>query len=357
VPVPQTDIKIPILRFGEAAQQNATETAPANSPLAQMYLKARDSVVTVYDSTNHVSGTGFFVSSDGKVVTDNHVIERHGALQVITADGTKYDAHIVKARPTADLAELQVDQGAHPQKFQPLPIANNTANIAEGTKLYTVGHPNAWPATYLSPGQFRGYEKRSENPIVSGANPEQTMISSWMHTEPGNSGSPVLDASGKVVGVADYASSMDLGLTTAEEVHTLIGDKASTSLADYIVPRDLHFGRSVSFGIVTGLLGAKLLTDTAKIQANKRPGMLGLTLTSALGASNAFMDFPYLQEALKTGTRAEKIDAGIDAVSDTMMMSGILGVFDAKLRLPLTAVQMAGAGIKSLNDLLSDRKF
>lgn len=132
-------------------------------------------------------GSGFFVSPDGLIVTNFHVIEDAHALQVETHDGEVYDnVYYVTSDPRRDVAVLKVPvEGA-----VSLRLGSDTA-AAVGAEVYAMGHPLGQTSTF-SDGLV------SASRTIEGV----SMIQISAPISSGSSGGPVMDGSGEVVGVA-----------------------------------------------------------------------------------------------------------------------------------------------------------
>src|SRR6185369_7553115 len=113
------EVVIPSLQLEKPADENDQSAYPRNLNLVDLYLKSRDAIVQVNgwsagkDNPLSVqfSGTGFFVSSEGRLATNFHVIQDRKDLEVVTFDGKKYKATIEKVDVPNDLAVLKLDAG------------------------------------------------------------------------------------------------------------------------------------------------------------------------------------------------------------------------------------------------------
>lgn len=363
--LPSGTEQIPVLPLGKKPQQDSTQYFNTSDPAARIYDNAKNAVVQVTDTVKGgwIKGSGFFVSSDGKLMTDNHVVSTPGKLTVTTANGTTYDAHVINTDGPSDLAELQVTPKSAGQTFPTLPLAeSSTGNLSDGQPLFSVGHPNGWPDTYLSEGNFNDYSKRADTPVVAGGNPEETMIVSNLNVQPGSSGSPLLNKDGQVVGIVDYSGGGNgqtiAGSTPVDEIHDFVGDGKSPPGSSYVIPSSLHLGMgTLEYGGLSAYRGFGLLKDLQSVSNGARPSMAGGLITAAIGGLHMPDDFSYLKSAMNTGSTAEKVDAGIDVGTDAMMLSGTLGLINPDWRVALGAVQLAGVGIKLVNDLMSNRRY
>ncbi|HEY3861090.1 MAG TPA: serine protease [Verrucomicrobiae bacterium] len=137
----------------------------------------------------HAIGSGFFVTRDGYLVTNHHVVDGADKIEV-HYQGQVFRAKIAADDLTNDLAVLKVDGG----NFEPLSISQkDTASL--GQEVFTIGFPNI---------QLQGVEpKYTDGKISSLAgmedDPREYQIS--VPVQPGNSGGPLCDTHGEVVGI------------------------------------------------------------------------------------------------------------------------------------------------------------
>jgi len=151
------------------------------------------------------TGTGFFITGDGYLLTCFHVVVNSGAIRLRNLKGETFTARAVAVDRANDLALLKVDETAGgvavtPGRFRPLPLAPS-GDVRRGTGVVTMGFPNV---------NLQGIEPKVTDGIVnsfSGANndPRVFQISSPIQT--GNSGGPLINMEGNVVGV--IASKLD----------------------------------------------------------------------------------------------------------------------------------------------------
>ena len=137
------------------------------------------------------SGSCFFISGDGKVATNYHVVGGKSRFDVIDAGGKIYSALLKKSDPSNDLALLKVDATNH--AF--LEIAP-FRSLKMGQEIFVVGYP---VSTVL------GIEPKFTDGVISSTAGIRDMANMFQMTapiQPGNSGAPVLNVEGQVVGVA-----------------------------------------------------------------------------------------------------------------------------------------------------------
>ena len=145
-------------------------------------------------SSPKTSGTGFFVTSDGYLVTNYHVVEDAGNFSIKTKSGT-LPATLIKTDKTNDLAVLKVAG-----TFNALPLAGRS-EARLGQPVFTIGFPNP---------DVQGTEPkltRGEISSLAGMKDDPRHFQISVPVQPGNSGGPLVDLNGNVVGIV----SMRLG--------------------------------------------------------------------------------------------------------------------------------------------------
>jgi putative serine protease PepD len=158
------------------------------------------------DGGPQAQGSGFVYDTSGHVITNYHVVQGATSLEVTLADGSTYDATVVGTDPSTDLAVLKVD--APSSKLHPLALADSS-DVAVGDGVVAIGSPY-------------GLEETVTSGIVSalGRTIESTngySIPGTIQTDAainhGNSGGPLLNLSGQVIGVTSQIESESGGNT------------------------------------------------------------------------------------------------------------------------------------------------
>ena len=197
-----------------AATANTAPTAPADA-----FAAAKLSVVTVIGKLSFdegfATGTGFFVSSTGKVVTNHHVVRKTDYQQIILPGSKKpIDARIVGVDESRDLALLQ----AYVEPPVPVAPLAAAAYVKMGDTVYALGSP-AGPVLEVSLSKG----------IISADKPrefgEVRFLQHDASINPGNSGGPLLDERGRVVGINTLKIKGTTGLSFAipvEEVNRFV---------------------------------------------------------------------------------------------------------------------------------------
>lgn len=134
-------------------------------------------------------GSGFFISEDGFIVTNNHVIDKGTEFTVVTSDGTEYDAELIGSDARTDLALLKVDAKT---KFKYVKFADADSRIGEW--VVAVGNPFGLGGTVTA-----GILSARGRDI--GAGPYDDFLQIDAAVNKGNSGGPAFNLNGEVIGV------------------------------------------------------------------------------------------------------------------------------------------------------------
>jgi S1-C subfamily serine protease len=161
----------------------------------KIYAQASPAVVSV--RTPSGSGTGFLVNSDGTLVTNAHVVGNSGRVVVkFGQNGRSLDGQVVGSDPSSDLAVVHIEPASMPRSAKPLQFADSR-QVRVGDTAIAIGNPF-------------GLDRTATEGIVSGLGreiraPNGFSIDSVIQTDapinPGNSGGPLLDETGRVMGV------------------------------------------------------------------------------------------------------------------------------------------------------------
>jgi putative serine protease PepD len=190
----------------ETADQ-ATSTAPSVIDSVQPSGRAPESIAGIADAalpsvvsiaTQTGTGSGFIITDDGYIITNNHVIADSaaagGEVSVSLQDGRTVDAQIVGTSPAYDLAVLDVDLTG----LTPLALGD-ADEVVVGDPVVAVGSPLGLEGTVTA-----GIVSATDRPVTAGGQGEVSFINA-IQTDaainPGNSGGPLLDSGGRVIGV------------------------------------------------------------------------------------------------------------------------------------------------------------
>jgi S1-C subfamily serine protease len=211
------------------------------------------------------TGSGFIWDDKGHIVTNFHVIQSGQSARVALADGSSYRAKYVGGAPERDLAVLKVDVPA--SKLQPIPVGTSD-DLEVGQMVYAIGNPFGLDQT-LTTGVISalGREIRS---VVEGQT-IQGVIQTDAAINPGNSGGPLLDSSGRLIGVntAIYSPS---GSSAG------IGFAIPVDEVNRVVPQLIRSGK-----VIRPSLGVQVATD----QLAEQLGVEGVLIIRVLPQSPA----------------------------------------------------------------------
>ena len=139
------------------------------------------------------SGTGFIVSTDGYVITNNHVVEGSDSLSVIFLDGTEIPAKLVGTDSVSDLAVIKIQD--------PVPATvslGDSSSLRVGEAVVAIGSALGEYTNTVTQGIVSGLGRSLDSQGGSGM---ENMIQHDAPINPGNSGGPLLNMQGQVVGV------------------------------------------------------------------------------------------------------------------------------------------------------------
>lgn len=158
-----------------------------------------------------VAGSGFLLTTAGLMVTNNHIVQGADSVYVQSQQGVVYKARLVHSDPTHDLAFLDIGQDTAFHALPPIPYVFNARPSDLGERVFTLGYPReeiVYGEGYLSSGTgFRG-----------DSSAYQVAIS----VNPGNSGGPLLDEKGSVIGIITAKQLTSEGATFAVKTGILL---------------------------------------------------------------------------------------------------------------------------------------
>ena len=160
---------------------------------------------------NAVSGSGFVISSNDTtsyILTNYHVIDGVSDIKVFFSDGTSYDATLVGGEEENDIAVLKIDQG----NLQTVVLGDSSA-INVGEPVYAIGNPLG-ELTFTFTG---GYVSAKDRSVTMSDGTVMNMIQTDTAINEGNSGGPLFDKYGQVVGIVSAKLSSSSGSEASVE--------------------------------------------------------------------------------------------------------------------------------------------
>ncbi len=162
------------------------QTLSGGRTVADIVEAVLPSVVQI--SVRGGSGSGFIIESSGLVVTNRHVVNDAETVRIQSTSGRRYQGRVTRRESDADLAYIQIEQG---QSFQALPLGDS-GSLRIGEEVIAIGFP------------LVDQLPESANPTVTlgiVSAKRAGLLQTDAAVNPGNSGGPLLNASGRVVGV------------------------------------------------------------------------------------------------------------------------------------------------------------
>ena len=213
------------------------------------------------------TGSGFAWDPQGHIVTNYHVVQNADSARVTLPDQSVYAAQLVGLSPRHDLAVLRIPGAA--AKLKPLPLGTSH-DLSVGQQVIAIGSPFGLDYT-LSTGVISGLGR--EIPGAGGL-PIRGAIQTDAAINPGNSGGPLLDSSGRLIGV-------NTSIISPSGASAGIGFAVPIDTVARVVPDLIRYGREVR-----PVIGVELASDDLT-RRFRLAGALVLQVTPDSGAERA----------------------------------------------------------------------
>lgn len=301
---PQSQPKLEYAALSDSTNQK--------SPLTILFKNVENSVVQITSKVSTVNnniiingsplesessrlGSGFVYSSDGMIITNNHVVDGAQTVDVRFIDGNFYTAKVIGTDKFNDIAVLQITDDYSDETLTPLPLANSD-ELEVGQQIVAIGNPFGLSDTMttgivsqvgrLLPNREAGYS-------ISGVIQTDTAIN------PGNSGGPMLNLNGQVIGMNTAIQS-----TTGE--FSGIGFAVPSNTIKRVVPALIETGHYNNPWL--GVSGTSVTPDISK-QLGLPKNYHGVIVTTVIP------DGPAQKAGLKEATyNAERQLRGADVI-------------------------------------------
>lgn len=235
------------------------------------------------------SGTGFIISTDGYLVTNHHVVENASIIKVMLTSGIEVNAALRGSDPSTDIAVLKIDE----RGLKSLQFADSKL-LQPGQIAIAIGNPMGLQFTVTA-----GVVSALGRSLRAG---NGRMIDDVIQTDaalnPGNSGGPLLNSSGKAIGVNTAIINGGQGLCFA----------VSSNLAAYVAGKLIMEGKVRRAYL--GIAGNTISLSERMIAANRLKNKTGVYVNEVI------VDAPAINNALQTGdiivALNEQIISGID---------------------------------------------
>jgi S1-C subfamily serine protease len=220
------------------------------------------------------AGSGVVVAPDGYVMTNNHVVQGAGRIEIRTADGTALPARLAGADPATDLAVLRAETGGLPYAS----FGDSTA-LSVGQLAIAIGNPLGFDST-VSTGVLSalGRSLRSRDGRLI-----ENIIQHTAPLNPGNSGGPLVDSRGRVIGINTAIIPMAQGICFSIPATT----------AAWVLPQLVAHGR-----VRRGYLG---IADQARPLERSLVVAIGLSASQAVEVLSVNRTSPAGRAGLRPG--------------------------------------------------------
>ncbi|MCL4109539.1 UNVERIFIED_CONTAM: hypothetical protein GTU68_038934 [Idotea baltica] len=214
------------------------------------------------------SGSGFVWDKEGHIITNYHVIKNASKATVTFSDQTSYVAELVGVAPEKDLAVLKIN--FEDRSLAPLPLGVSE-NLRVGQSVFAIGNPFGLDYT-LTTGVISALGREIQS---QARRPIRDVIQTDAAINPGNSGGPLLNSSGRLIGV-------NTAIYSPSGASAGIGFSIPVDVVKWVVPDLIEFGR-----IQRPVLGVELLTNQQVADRMDLEGALIINVTKGSGAEKA----------------------------------------------------------------------
>lgn len=280
----------------------------------ELFARTSPSVVSIYGrrrggSSQASTGSGFIWDQAGHVVTNNHVVAMADELGVLLGGEQALSARLVGAAPWADLAVIKLT--TPPDNLRPIPLGRSS-DLVVGQSVYAIGNPFGLSRS-LTTGVISALDRRLPTALgreVAG------VIQTDAAVNPGNSGGPLVDSSGRLIGV-------NTAILAPTGSFTGVGFAIPVDTVNRIVPELIRNGRARLPGIgivplpeeiasqypLRGVVVQAVRPDSAAAQAGLQgieQGRLGDVIVAAEGKPvGTVADLALALERVGIGNRAQ----------------------------------------------------
>ena len=213
------------------------------------------------------SGSGFIWDEAGHIVTNFHVIQGADAAQVTLADQSTWDAKLIGTAPEKDLAVLQIE--APTEHLHPIPIGT-ASDLLVGQQVFAIGNPFGLDHT-LTTGVISALGREIDSVARI---PIRDVIQTDAAINPGNSGGPLLDSSGRLIGV-------NTAIYSPSGAYAGIGFAIPVDTVQWVVPDLISHGK-----VIRPTLGVQVASNQIAQQLGIT-GALVLDVNQGSGAAHA----------------------------------------------------------------------
>lgn len=267
-----------------------TSNLSDQNALPVIFEQSKDSVVAIRTEGNQsniqddAEGSGFVYDTEGHIVTNEHVIDDGGEVEVTFVSGNELYAEVIGEDPYTDLAVLKVDP--EDADLDPLPVAQYD-DLQVGQRVAAIGNPFGLSGTMTA-----GILSQKDRLLrAQGGFSIPNVIQTDAAINPGNSGGPLLNMRGEVIGV-------NTAISSRSRTFAGVGFAISAETIRRVVPQLIRRGQYEHTWI--GVSGFDVNRDIMEV--------MDLNTTNGFLVVEVVEDSPAAQAGLKAGNQTEIID-------------------------------------------------
>jgi serine protease Do len=209
-----------VANAASTTSQSTIDSSAASNAIEGVAAKVSPAVVTITSSSAANAydpfsipetgvGSGFIYSSDGRILTNNHVVEGADKLTVTLNDGTEVPARVLVTDADHDLAIVKIDRTGLPTV-----ALGDSSTLHVGQLLIAIGSPLGQFTDSVTSGilSATGRSIDVRDPSTRGTKHLSDLLQTDAAINPGNSGGPLLDAAGQAIGINSATASSAEGI-------------------------------------------------------------------------------------------------------------------------------------------------
>ena len=306
LPVVLTTLLVSMLACQASGLIPTQAPAPTSIPLAPVSVSTtdlsaqQDALMTIYSTfspgvvsirTTTAQGSGWVYSADGYIVTNNHVVTGETSVEIDFASGTKVFGKVVGTDSYSDLAVIKVDVPA--AELHPLPLGDSDT-LQVGQTVIAIGNPFGLSGT-MTTGIISALGRSLPSTTTAnggGYFSNADVIQTDTALNPGNSGGPLLNLNGQVIGINSAIQTVS-STASGEPVNSGIGFAISINTVKRVIPTLIQTGK-----FDYPYLGLTTVDDLPLEAINA----LGLTSTTGAYVTGVFSGGPSDKAGILAGT-------------------------------------------------------
>ncbi len=332
--------------------------------ISELYVECLPSYValSVTTSSGEGTGSGIVITSDGYIATNYHVVENAQSITAIMSDGTTYDAEFIDGDDLNDIAVIKIEaRGLSAAKL------GSSENSRVGDQVMAIGTPHSinyrgtMTSGYISALNRRFVEQNANGTV----NKVRYLIQTDTSVNPGNSGGPLFNMSGEVIGIVTLKIAGDNyeGLGFALPLESVIN-----MINDIIENGEItdHDAGGAAHGAALGISGFTVTKDTKYLLS----GEYHYTVTQSSETGEEVVLYPSIIGYIEIPLSDEEMLAEYDITDYSFFTAGATGIlvvdttegFDSFKKLKINDIIVSANGISckqmsALQSLIADKRI